>query len=355
MAKIVEREPVEDVEIEYSLAVASKKVKAPRFKRARLLNINKDQIDLGSREAMRAGLHLSLTIHTKRVQELLTVDAEVTGSNRCTVMRQQAFCVTLKYENLDEALRSKIAWTTAQYGKKEAPQRLIREQPAEDEASEEKAPVAVEPEPESLIHGGDVNRPVSLLELIQKLDDFEVTDDLIFAVIEAAEADMDVQVLFPKEVGERAKAEEMADEQIAAAAPIGPAKPIGVHRLSSSTSLHFSESGMPASPASDMFYFSRIPSPESCFAAVLETDAMKADGHPSFESGTVLVFSTTETLASADFAYMKVRGTDVFAQVFLQKDDIVRIRFLNPDRAEEVVKRRDVRVMCKLVGTYRPC
>jgi hypothetical protein len=369
MARIVEYEPVEGVEIEYASAEGGRKAKAPRFKRARLLDIAQEQIELGSREAFQKRTKLKLTIHTKRVQDLLTVVGQVAECSRCTVLRQQAFHVALKYVDVDDELRSKIAWAAAQYGKERSrpARRPVREAPArEEEAEPEKeAPAEVEaptapaetPAPAATaaaLRGAEVDRPVALLELIRKLDDLEVTDDLIRAVIEAAEADMDVEVLFPKR---EAAMEETAREApttgpAPAAAPTGPVRPINVYRLSSRSSLHFSASGMPASPAAEMFYYSGLPAPETCFAAVLESDTMAGEGSPSIPSGALLVFSTSEPVEDGDFAYLKVRGNDTFAQVFQGKEDVLRIRFLNPAYPEEVVKRREIRVMCRLVGVY---
>ena len=368
--QIVERTPVEGVEIEYTLAPGNKRTSKPRFTRGRLLGINETEVELGSREAFQSGAKLSLVMHTRSVQNFLKIDATVTGCNRITVLKQPAYGVTLEFGKVAKDQQSKIAWATEQYAPRDrAASRVRREaEPAEtpsepappEQPVEAPEPEAAAPQPEAPpvrtppAAGGQVKRPVALLELIGKMDDLEVTDDLIMAVIEAAEAAMDVEVLFGTESSDDGFDEEEesagAEQRIAE----GPARLINVYRLAPNTNLHFSESGMPAGPPSEMLYLSRLKAPDTCFGIDLRLTSMTHDGTPSFQEGTVLLFSTTEPVENGCFAYMKVRGNDRFAQVFLEKNDEVRIRFLNPAHPEEIVKRREVRVMCRLIGRYEP-
>lgn len=359
-ARITERAPVEGVELEYALATGSKRSTKPRFKRGRLLSITNETIDLGAREAFHAGDMLAITLHTKRVTNLFTINAEIEACARVTVLRQPAFCVTLRFVDPDESQKRKIAWAVDQYTSKEAPQRLQRPASSgavpEEQDSAKPEPAAAPPKtPSPASSENGIKRPVALLQLIQALEDFEVTNDLILAVIEAAEAGMDVDALFPvsQTAHTTVKQQKEEAEEVAETAPPSQAKPINIYRLAANTTLHFAASGLPAGPATGMFYYSGLKSPETCFAIQLELDIMTQHGHPTFPPGSILIFSVTAPVEDADLAYMKVRGNDLFAQMFTGEKDAVRIRFFNPKYPEVTVKRREIRVMCKLIGTYQ--
>jgi len=353
--EIVERKPFDEVEVEYALTSSARRSgRKPRFSRARMLSVATGSLEIGSREAFFEGDKLSLTVHAKRIRNFLRLDVEVVRCSRVTVLRQQAFCVEMRFGKLPQEDMAKVAWLIDQFMPKR-PQRPIRRvaappEPAAPVAKEvpKAAPVAAPPVPAA----ERVKRPVALLELIRKLDSFEVSNDLIWAVIEAAEAGMDVEALFPVEGEEEAPEEE---EESAAALPTassGPVRPVRVYRLAANTSLPFGSDGVPASPASEMIYFSRLPPSEKCFAVELGVDSMAHPGWPTFPTGTVCVFSTAEAVSSGDFAFVKVRGRDYFGQVFMGDKENVRVRFLNPGYPEITASRHEVRVMCKLVGYY---
>ena len=366
-AKIEERTPVEDVELTYTLGTSSKRSTKPRFRRGRMLGISKDKIELGSREAFHIGDTLNLVVHTKRVEDFMRAETKIEKCVRVTVFKQPAFCVEMSFNKLSKEQASKLGWLVDQFGVKERAAPIRRETPEPKPAEEAKeappvpAPKAretsaeVKPAARAKAHGGGrVRRPVALLELMRQLDEFDVTDDLIMAVLESAEAGMDVEVLFPVETRGRIASEETVEMEAEGPPPPSQARPINVYRLAANTTLHFSAAGMPAGPASEMFYLSRLESPETCFGIDLGVDSMTQAGWPSFKEGAILVFSTTEPVEDGDFAYMKMRGKDLFAQIFLPKADEVRIRFLNPEHPEQVAKRREVRVLCKLIGHYEP-
>ena len=84
----------------------------------------------------------------------------------------------------------------------------------------------------------------------------------------------------------------------------------------------------------------------------LETDAMAWTGSPAFDRGSVLVFSTKEKVSSGQFAFVKSRLGDQFVQVFFDKPEEVRLHPLNPNYPENVLRRSEVKVMCRLVGGY---
>jgi len=360
--RIIERTPVEGVELEYALTSRSRRSTKARFNRGRLLSITEDTVELGSREALRAGDTLALTFHTAQVDNFLRVNTKIENCTRVTILKQPAFCVTLTFLNPDGSQRRKIAWAVDQYSQRKPPTipprnaprvpgRAIVPDDAQKAAVKTRAAPTLPGRPAS-----GVRRPVALLDLIRSLDDLQVTQDLILAVLEAAEMGMDVEVLFP--VSGDSSYPHMEEEEgveLETEAPPEPseARPINVYRMATSTALHFSASGMPAGPATGLFYYSGLKSPETCFAVELGMDIMAQNGYPSFDVGTLLVFSSSAAVEDGDFAYLKVRGNDMFAQIFFGKKDAVRIRFLNPKYPEANVKRREVRVMCKLVGAYR--
>ena len=364
---IVARIPIEDVEVSYSLLSASRRGRKARFAKARLLTVTRETMELGSREAFHPGEKLSLVVNTKRIKDFLRIDGEITKSSRVTVLRQQAYAVEVALVKPNAAQQNKLAWATTHLAPKEKPDRLGRK--PQERAKEKAAPPAAaqsadtakdasgappDAKVEAETAGEEVVRPQALLDLISTLDTFEVSNDLIWAVIEAAEAGMDVEVLFPvakKDTPADEEAEE--EEEVAAPLPPGQARPINVYRLAGNTTLHFSSKGMPVSPPSDMFYYSGLKSPQTCFALNLELDFMAREEGPSFKVGSVLLFSTKAPVTSGDYVYLKVRGKDVFAKVLFGKDDTVRIRFLNQDYPERQVKRREVRMMYKLIGAYQ--
>lgn len=363
--QIEDRTPVENVEIEYH-RVTARRTDKPRFSRARLLDISKENIELGTREPFHGGEKLSLTVHAKAVQDFVTVEAEVTKCFRVTVMKQSAFCVQLDFVKLTKEQEGKIAWTVERYAHKSRPAPIRGRLRAGERAAagrEREARLAERPAARrgatavaAATRGGGVKRPVALLDLIDRLDQFEVTDDVVLAVLEAAEAGMDVEVLYPIEQQTKTvDVEETVEEEVssAPALPEGQARPISVYRLSSNTRLHFSEEGLPVGPATELIYLSRLKSPESCFAIELGNNTMTQDGFPSFKRGSILIFSTKRTVKSGDFAFVKTRTSDDFVQVFFDETgDRVRLRPLNPDHGERSVRRHEARMLCKLIGCY---
>jgi SOS-response transcriptional repressor LexA len=157
-------------------------------------------------------------------------------------------------------------------------------------------------------------------------------------------------VLYPK--ARREQTAEVAAEGDGLPAD-GEARPMSVYRLASNTQLYFSDKSLPVGPGAELIYLSRLKTPDKCFAVELGVDSMSHEGGMSFKRGSILIFSIEQEVASGDFAFVKWRRGDVFAQVFIEKDDSIRIRALNPKYPERAVKRREVRLMFKLVGCYQ--
>jgi len=359
--EIMEREPLKNVEVEYERLSGPRKVRRPGFNRARLLDITQDALDIAAREMFPARQKLQLTMHIKGVRDFLNIEGEVQKSTRITILKQPAFSILIEMQQLSDDQVKKLSWAREQLvprSQRQAPVRRAEKDPSEKPAAQPAAARAVErptPAPAAVVARPEsVQRPVTLIELIDRLEKFTVTDDLIMAVIEAAEASMDVEVLYPvQSVGESAAQEEEEVEAPEQALPAeGQAKPMNVYRLARNTRLHFSEAGTPVGPPAGLFYLSRLKSPENCFAVELGLDTMTQPGSPSFKQGSILIFTTKERVADGHFAFIKLRTGDEFVQVFFGKNDEVRIRMLNPKYPERVLRRSEVKMLCRLVGHY---
>jgi len=364
-AEIQERTPLENAEMEYEREPGRRKQRRPGFNRARLLDLMAESVEIGAREAFQREERVSLTMHVKGVRDFVKVQGKVRKCTRVNILRQPAFAIFIEFDRLDSSQVKKLSWARDQLVPKRRPVRLKREEetPAPTPAPtptpapaantrETTPPEKVVPPPETTAR---IRRPVALLELIDGLDRFEVTSDLVLAIIEAAEAGMDVEVLYPQESArpQLAEGEPAEEETVGENLPgKGQARPMNVYRLARNTQLYFSEEGRPVGPAAELIYLSRLQAPESCFAVVLELDTMFQPGTQGFKRGSILLFSTTERVDSGDFAFVKSRSGDEFAQVFFDKQDSVRIRLLNPKYRERVVRRSEVRLLCKLVGHY---
>lgn len=367
-SEIPERTPIENVEVEYEKVGGPKRSMKPGFNRVRLLDIDENVLELATREGFQKKDKLELAMHVKGVKDFLTVEGEVAQSVRITVFKQPAWGVALKIGKLTEEQAVKFNWARDQLApRRRGPVRRSDEPdsdtngaPAAPAAAASPAatataekPAAAAPATAPRVRPGPAKRPVALLELIGALDKLDISTDLILAVIEATEAGMAVEALYsdagPDEAEEPAAAEPAPPTSMPAE---GTARPLPVYRLASNTKLHFSEGSLPAGPAVELIYLSRLKSPERCFAVVLETDNMVQPGWPHFRKGSILLFSTVEKVESGDFAFIRSRNNDEFAQVFWDKGDELRVRALNPEVPERVIRRMEVRGIYKLIGQY---
>jgi len=358
--EIQERTPLDNVEVEYERSGGSRRERRPGFNRARLLDINEGEAEIAAREAIPPKEKVQLTFNVKTVRDFLKVPGTVKKCTRITVLKQRAFSILLAFGDLSEDELKKVLWTRDQLVPKRTRAPIRRTEEATSRG-EDSAPAAATAPAESrgrvavAAQAGPVQRPVALLDLIDSLDNFHVTEDVITAVIEAAEAGMDVEVLYP--VQEKDAEAAVVEEAEAASAervpPEGSARPMNIYRLASNTRLPFSGAGAPVGPPVGLFYLSSLPSPETCFAVRLETDAMEHVGISMFEQGSVLVFSTKEKVRNGQFAFVKSRLGDQFVQVFFDKPEEIRLHPLNPNHPENVLRRSEVKVICRLVGSYR--
>jgi hypothetical protein len=361
-----DRIPIENVEVEYDKVSAPKRTVKPGFNRVRLLAIDENGLELATREGFSNGEKIAFSMHVKGVKDFVRAEGEVTKSARITVFRQPAYAVIVKLGKLTDDQNVKLTWAREQL----APKRLTPVRPAEkpDEtppAAEAPAPEAKAPEakpkaetPPRAAAGArktPVKRPVALLQLIDALDKFEISPDLIMAVIEAAEAGMDVEALYSAQPGDEEIEESPRPEappSTAMPAEGGVARPMPVYRLATNTKLHFADNNLPVGPAVELLYLSRLKSPETCFAVILETSNMTHSGQPTFRRGSILLFSTAEKVQGGDFVFVRSHGNDEFTQMFIEKGDEVRLRPLNPEFPERVLRRMEVRGMYKLVGQF---
>ena len=206
--EIPERTPIENVEVEYERASVSSKMRKPGFTRVRLLAIRQTEIELATREAMPVGEKLNFTLNVKGVKNFVSAAGEIKKESvRITVLKQPAFAVTVQIGKLTGDQTAKIAWAEEQLMPRQrtAPRRREEERPAgaAPVAAGQPAPAAAtavaerrprrkppQPRPNQ---PRAVKRPVALLQLIEALEKFQVSDDLVLAIVEAAEAGLDVE------------------------------------------------------------------------------------------------------------------------------------------------------------------
>ncbi len=365
--EIPERTPIENVEVEYERVSASSKSRKPGFTRVRLLAIHQNEIELATREGIPIGEKLNFTLHVKRVQNFVSASGEVKkDSLRITVLKQPAFAVTVQIGKLNGDQARKIAWAEEQLMPRQrtALRRREEEKPAgaAPAASGQPAPAATavaegtpaaEATPAAVEAAPGVKRPVALLQLIEALDKFQVSDDLVLAIVEAAEAGLDVETLYAARPDESVEDEEESSVSEASMPSDGIVRPMNVHRFTTNARLYFSEANVVVGPPSELVYLSRIKTPRSCFALELGSDSMmNSAGGRSFKPGSILIFSTDAKVESGDFAYVKTRTSDDIAQVFMEKNEDLRLRPLNPDYREHIARRTEIQTVCKLIGCY---
>jgi hypothetical protein len=220
--------------------------------------------------------------------------------------------------------------------------------PAQQGARRGLRPAQPSPREEELMRARQVARPVALLALIERMENWKVDDDLIAAVVEAAEAGIQIDSLY--EAGGAALDE--AEEKDAARPTATATAPIPVYRLGDNTLIHFGKDGKPIGPPIQYFFSSKLGS-ENVFGCELAADAMISDAPPFFRRGDTLIFSIDRKVESGDLAFIKTRNGDEFVQVFFQKDDAVRLRSLNARYPERTLRRAEIKVIFKLVGRYQ--
>lgn len=205
----------------------------------------------------------------------------------------------------------------------------------------------IQASPSETPDGRQVVRPVALLALIDKVEKWEVDDNLIRAVFETVEAGLDIDRIYE---GARAElADETSEEEEEKSSGPEVAKPLPVYKLGHGARIHFSKDGRPVSPTTHHIYIPGYDS-ENYFGCELEIDRMVADAPPWFRVGDIVIFSIKAPVENGDFVYIKTRGGDEFTQIFFEKEDAVRLRPLNPKHAEHSTRRFELKEMCKLAA-----
>ena len=198
--------------------------------------------------------------------------------------------------------------------------------------------------------GRPIARPVALLALIERMESWTVTDDLTSALLELAEAGMQIDSVY-KDAVPHIPAEAAGEKQQSAAAP-SQAVLMPIYRLSEGTIIHFGKDNKPISPPIHHVFISRLGN-EGSFGCELQADSMVTDAQPRFKRGDILIFSTDRKVESGDFVFVKTRGADEFTQVFFGQGDQVRLRPLDPKHPERVARRFEIKMMCRLIGRYQ--
>jgi hypothetical protein len=186
------------------------------------------------------------------------------------------------------------------------------------------------------------------------MESWTISEDLLSALIEAAEAGVQIDSVYEgtaPQVLQKVEAEEEQEEEARAAQPTS-ATSMPVYRLAEGSLIHFSRDNKPISPPVQHLYVSRI-SHENCFGCELQMDAMVTDAPPHFKRGDILVFSTERKVENGDFVFLKTRVRDEFVQVFFGPEDLMRLRFLHPSHPERTLRRFEIKAMCRLIGRYQ--
>ena len=198
--------------------------------------------------------------------------------------------------------------------------------------------------------GTKVARPLALLALIDKLATFEVNDELVLTLLEALQQGTTIEQLLgaeeeqQEEVRPRRRVVEEKPKEEAA-------KPMPVYRLDGKTPIHFNDEGVPVTPPVDHLFFTRFQD-KTCFACELVDDRMANNGQPAFRPGDILVFSSSGKVESGNFVFLQSKqGADEFTQIFFSREGSeVRMRPLNGNYSERVVRRADVKQMFKIIA-----
>jgi SOS-response transcriptional repressor LexA len=90
----------------------------------------------------------------------------------------------------------------------------------------------------------------------------------------------------------------------------------------------------------------------SAFAMAVHDVTMHQPGSPSFDRGDIVVFSPNVAAHSGDLAFVVTGEGGMFRQVFLDANDVVRLRPLNGWYPEQQYSRDEVQGLWKLIGRY---
>ncbi len=216
-------------------------------------------------------------------------------------------------------------------------------------ATEPGAPESTSARERLLREAEEVRRPVALLELIGRIDTLEVDDDLVLAVVEAVQSGVHLDRLFTAQVTDIVQETEKEEEE--EAPELASVTPIPVYRLGDRVRIFFGGDGLPVGPPAGHVFVTSLRG-KKCFGIELHVDNMYFGPYPNFKAGDILVFSTEEQVESGDFVFCKTRHSDEFTQVIFGREDLVRLRALNPQHEERAVRRFEIKVMCKLVGRF---
>ena len=303
---------------------------------------------------------LQLTIHLKGERDWMRTTAEVVAARK--VENRPFLRVSVHFTDIDpqkarhlrelehQYLPAQDRETSGQTGRL----RQTFQVPVESGRDVDAAKSA-EAERFGEVRSGDVKRPVALLELIATLEKFEVNDELVLLLLEAAEQGIAIEDLAGHGRGGDATpiggaTDEAGGEGTESGS--GRNRPIPIYRMDEETRFHFSEEGLPVAAPVDHLFFSGIEGSRS-FACEIQFDRMRQSEGPSFERGEIVVFSKDGDIEDGCFAYTQTREGDDFSQIFLPDEEHVRIRHLNPSLREMVFRRSEVKFCYRMVLRLR--
>ncbi|MBM4049666.1 MAG: hypothetical protein FJ279_31610 [Planctomycetes bacterium] len=126
---------------------------------------------------------------------------------------------------------------------------------------------------------------------------------------------------------------------------------IPVFRLGRDYRIEFSADGLPIGFPVDYIQVPNVDDPDS-FACELLDNSMRQDQTPSFEDGNIVVFSPLAELSNRDFALVITNRDEKFRQIIYEPGGKVRLHPLNEKYGEEVLDRRQIKAIWRMVGRY---
>ena len=116
---------------------------------------------------------------------------------------------------------------------------------------------------QELARARQIARPVKLLALLEKIEGWQVDTEVITAVMEAAEAGIQIDSIYE---GSRTEAvDATVEEEEERAAEVEAAQPVGIYRLGDGTVIHFGFSSLRIRTSTSVPSTSTVRSVTSCF------------------------------------------------------------------------------------------
>lgn len=328
-----------------------------------LVRLGDDGLEFASKERLVTGQRVILTVNApgrraylKLIGEVASVQPDPSGAGHHVEVRFSAHSAGMAhrihklrkgYASLDAPSAAPPAGSTAE--------KAVQEPVAELES--------VEAEGTSIRSTAPPPRlpRISERDLAAQLRTLAVDERFAMDVLEACEMGINLDGLYKTEATRKTDGP---------AGPEATVNPLPVYPWNKDIGIEFDENWVPkAAPVS---YVSVPFADENCFACQLGADDMDGPEGPNFKPGDIVVFSTTEPVATGDFALVLTSSGCVFREVAFSaaksdggdannrqkraassaemKDAVVQLRPLNDRYEPRSLRRAEVRGMWKMIG-----